>query len=190
MAVIELSAGFIPGYASRIFEAGASNNTGALPAYTTLLHTGCTGGYGPTTMGSGAILYLMKGAIPTNFSTLTNTSSHTSSILCSFNTKLGYPFNIGDFTPTIVTNPTTITTNYRFASASGVATWFWFLQRQLGDAVGDNATWQTIPIQQFYGTVGINGSGCDLNIPDTNIVSGQAYRVYNLRLQLPTSWSY
>lgn len=62
------------------------------------------------------------------------------------------------------------------ATASGTATWFY----------GTN----TNSSQWFVGTVGLTGSGADLELDDVNIVQGKTYGINNLRIQMPTSFTY
>ena len=42
----------------------------------------------------------------------------------------------------------------------------------------------------FIGTVGLTGSGADLELDDVNIVQGKTYGISNLRIQVPTSFTY
>lgn len=81
----------------------------------------------------------------------------------------------GPVTQTMVgtTHTLQIISNLTNASASGTATWF-------AIANYDNSTnsvWGFVT-----GTVGLPGSGADLIIADTNIVSGQQYKIANLTL--------
>ena len=62
------------------------------------------------------------------------------------------------------------------ATRSDVATWFY----------GLNSSSQ----QWFLGTVGLTGSGADLELNDVNIVQGKTYSISNLRIQVPTSFTY
>lgn len=78
-------------------------------------------------------------------------------------------------------NPVIMNTSYVNASASGRATWFWLLVTDTTDP--------TVVLQQVIGTLGTISSGADLEIPNTNIVAGEPYRILNLRLQFPTSWT-
>lgn len=69
---------------------------------------------------------------------------------------------------------TAFSTNAAAATASGVATWF-FIQN------GNN---------MIAGTVGLTGSGADLELDDINIVQGKTYGISNLRIQMPTVFEY
>jgi hypothetical protein len=60
------------------------------------------------------------------------------------------------------------------ATISGTATWFY----GYGNAL------------RFIGTVGLTGSGADLELDDVNIIQGKTYGISNLRFQVPTSFTY
>lgn len=117
---------------------------------------------------------IMKGTIPTDFSTLTDWYSRSTDILLTISK--------GSVAISASQNPITMNSSYISASASGPATWFRFKSGSLG---GTNYLHQ-----QYIGTVGLSGSGADLEIDNTNIVSGNAYRIVNLKIQIPTSWTY
>jgi hypothetical protein len=120
-------------------------------------------------------LKIMKGTIPTDFTGLTTSSSRSEDVL------LSWERNIILSTSSITsTSPTAIiTTPYANATATGTATWFWVFS-----AVHSNI------MNQFFGNVTELGFGGDLEISSTSIVSGQPYRVNNLRLYFPASWTY
>jgi hypothetical protein len=44
--------------------------------------------------------------------------------------------------------------------------------------------------QGMIGTVGLTGSGADLEIADVNIVSGNQYKIVDLKIQFPSVWTY
>lgn len=67
-----------------------------------------------------------------------------------------------------------ISTKAAPATASGIATWF-FIQN--GGIM-------------IAGTVGVTGSGADLELDDVNIVQGKTYGISNLRIQMPNSFTY
>ena len=69
-----------------------------------------------------------------------------------------------------------ISTYSSIATASGNATWFY------GNNSSDGST--------FTGTVGETGSGADLELGNVNIVQGKTYGISNLRIQIPTSFTY
>ena len=70
----------------------------------------------------------------------------------------------------------TLSTFAAAATASGTATWFFISNR-------DNRG-------TFAGTVGLTGSGADLELDDVNIVQGKTYGISNLRIQMPTVFEY
>jgi hypothetical protein len=73
-----------------------------------------------------------------------------------------------------------VTTQYAAASASGVATWFWwYIADSSGSIYG-----------QLLGTVGLAGSGADLIMGDTTIISGSNYRIADLRMTMPATYTY
>ena len=124
----------------------------------------------------GAAIRIMKGVKPTDLSTLTGPTSRASDVLLSFKTTLNAT---GDFTPTVNwVNPVIVNTNYVAADASGAATWFWWI---VADA--------TTTVHQIVGSVGLIGSGADIEIPDVNLVTGNTYRILNLKLGIPTAWN-
>jgi PKD repeat protein len=73
-------------------------------------------------------------------------------------------------------NPVVISTMYIPATATGAATWFvWSVRNNTGTIY-----------QQAIGTVGLSNSTADLKINDTDIVSGNYYRILNIRLSFPS----
>lgn len=116
--------------------------------------------------------------IPSDFSTLTSVTSRAADQLITFGSG---SLTDATFVNTcnVSTNPAVINSLYRAASATGTATWFRWLVY--------NGTYSVV-VHQAIGTVGISGSGADLELPNTNIITGQLYRILNLRIQIPTSW--
>lgn len=180
MSVIEMSPAFAAGYTTRMIGfPNAIVNIGT-PAQAPLFNV-MTGAEA-----SGRTIFgIMKGTVPADFTTLVNTSSRSSDTLVRFGTSnYGGPNpTTSDFGPsTFSGNTATMDTTYIGAIATGVATWFWCYQL---------ASYNTSTIfQQFFGTVGTVGSGADLEIPSTNIVSGDPYRLINFQLRFPTTWTY
>lgn len=175
MATIELSSGFMAGLPNRILRLGenvVTNHNGSLSG---LLMAG-SGNYGSP---NGSIA-IMKGAVPANFSTLTSFAARSADVL------VYYSVNSGHFAPTQATvNPAVISTLYSTAQASGTATWFWWTVRPGYEYDNPNAI-----VNQALGTVGLVGSGADLEMAATNITVGEPYRIMNLRIQFPSSWVY
>lgn len=101
------------------------------------------------------------------------------------------------------TNPCVINTFYKPAIKSGLASWFYIVT--IGGYMNLNtissitefvpatpADYHPHPYvaQQAWGTLGTIGSGADLELANLNVVQDIPYRITNLSLQLPTSWSY
>ena len=129
----------------------------------------------------GAALLWMKGTPPVDFSSIVTVSDRSSDILVRFtNQSGGLDFSLSDLTD----NPAIISTLYENAVASGTATWFWLV---VSSNIGNNAA---ALYHSIFGTIGLTGSGEDLEIEDNVIVSGQPYRTLNFALRFPTSWTY
>lgn len=121
---------------------------------------------------------LMKGAVPTDFTSLTSSTSRASDTLVTWVTSsVGWTFS------NPVTNDTglaEISCPYAVASASGIASWFWWYITQ------PPAT--TNILVQLVGTVGT--SGTDLVIANTTIIAGANYRFQNLKFDIPATYTY
>lgn len=140
-------------------------------------------GYSNTAVG---VIYLMKGSIPTSFTGLTTPNARLTDVLCRFQVGQNVP---GDFiTSQVSVNPAVISTQYVSAVASGVTTWFWWV---VGTTDNSNSIGPAGGIyHQAYGSIGTSGSGADLEMPTVNITAGELYRIRNLRLQFPSTWTY
>jgi len=68
----------------------------------------------------------------------------------------------------------TLSTFAAAAMAGGTATWFFVKNSN----------------NVLAGTVGLTGSGADLELDDVNIVQGKTYGISNLRFQMPTVFEY
>lgn len=130
-----------------------------------------------TLLGNNSVkLTLFSGAIPAQPRLMS---------AANFSSALVFWLPYSENTSEIVTNPYTVTTTYKTAIATGTATWFalaWY-------NATPPATNGTL-IQRIIGTVGTIGSGEDLELVNTNIVTGSQYRVYNFRIALPSSYTY
>lgn len=138
-------------------------------------------------------LQILQGTVPTDFSTLTLESSRSADVLATW-----WLANGGTTTNPIISmtvsyqiTPTaqdanviqfnTVTQN---ATATGTATWFRY------------TNWNTFGnpgagyLVQFIGTVGTIGSGADLEMVSTAITTGSPYKVTNLRISLPYTYTY
>jgi hypothetical protein len=120
----------------------------------------------------------MKGTVPTDFSTLTSLSSRSADTLVTFSG----PNNDFSVSQSNV-NPAVISTVYANATATGTVTWFWFVTKLWWSQTA-------VLIHQVIGTVGLTGSGADLEMGATSIVTGQPYRVLNLRILFPSTWTF
>ena len=126
-------------------------------------------------------IYLMKGVMPSDFSTLTSYSVRSSDVLVT------YDSGTSDIIIPATKNPLVITTNLVTATASGTATWFWWAVRQNNYP---GVLTVTAPIvHQIIGNVGLVGSGSDLEIADVNIIAGFPYRIANLGFRFPATWT-
>lgn len=121
-------------------------------------------------------IHIMKGTPPTNFAGLTSFSVRSADRLVSFlgtDTFAGSGFTNNKFT---------LSTVNKAAVESGTAAWFW----AIGTATPGSST-STI-WQQFIGTVGATGSGADLEISSTDIVTGDIYRATALTIIMPSTF--
>jgi hypothetical protein len=131
---------------------------------------------------SGSNLFVFGGAVP-DFSTLTSTTE----------TKLiTFPMSAANNSWQSLGVPTTGTprAEYLFgacttptaALASGTATWFAICATyNFTGTFSDRAT--------MFGTIGTIGSGADLEMADTNIVSGGTYMSAGVKLSFPYEWT-
>ena len=87
------------------------------------------------------------------------------------------------FTPcTNVNDVTTIITQPAAASASGLATWFWYWTM-------NDPTYSPAVNQSIIGSVGLPGSGADLIVTDTNVVAGLLYKPI-IPIRWPSAWNF
>jgi len=110
-----------------------------------------------------------QGTVPTDFSALTSYNSRISDQLVLMTTDLTDWSSSG--------TSVVLTTNYTTATASGVATWFFWYNNDSG-------------FPALVGTIGALGSGADLELGNTTINSGARYRVNQLALSLPVPYTY
>lgn len=192
MAVIEFSAGLMSGLPQRVIFPtttssavistpinAATNQSYCLPLLPYLFYYSSTA----YPYQSGIIVY--QGAVPTDFASLTLWTSRSSDALITYNNTSASTFSS---TINVTSNPAVINSTFNTAAASGTATWFrWMVA--ISSSVGSLESPNVI-MHQIIGTVGATGSGADLELPSTSIVSGQSYRIQNLRIQFPSSWTY
>ncbi len=126
---------------------------------------------------------IMKGAIPTSFSEIPNDLARYSDCLVDW-----FILNNPDYSSTskiqfeASSNPVKLFTEFEPARLSGTATWFWFISWYDRSAIDTYSS--------FYGTVGLPGSGADLIVGNTNIVQNTQYRISELLINIPSSWTY
>jgi hypothetical protein len=190
MGFISMSPGFVSAQTTNIL----GNNVAGSTAYPGNLYGAADKGmlvYHQQSTGEvGGRFAIMKGAVPTDFSTLTSYSVRMADTLVLFDsTPYTSTSGTNAFAPTQQdVNPMIISTIYINATASGTATWYWWFTTPLS---GSNIWNNTIlPYNQIIGTVGVSGSGADLTLPSVAITSGNPYRIFNYRLQIPASWTF
>jgi hypothetical protein len=184
MAKIEFSAGMMNGLPGRILGKSYNiNGTADYPSKTGLISYNTSYGYEDIVfldLFSGT--KLTKAQIYANRSMTSNSPyglARTNNRLITF---ISNRSESGDFSPSVVSNPSSIATIYKPAIKSGTPTWF---------CLAHGSSSQSVSIGNFIiGDVGITGSGADLEIPDTNILLGEMYRVANLKISFPSFWEY
>jgi len=170
MSTICLSPAFITAALPRVFRGSGST-------------AGDSGIFSPD-VSSKCFIHIMPGIMPTNltYSTFTTTNAIA---LCSFSAA---DLNRSVFN----TNLINIITEYVAATITGTATWFLITvisNPYIG--YGNYALQINSPsIHQLAGTIGLVGSGADLELPSTTITVGQLLRIANLHMALPTSFTY
>ena len=165
------------------FQGGASNNASNVIAKYTTGGAGLFGGGTNALAGdsTGSRLNIYKGTIET-FPSFTNVSSRSADLLVQITLSTAFS-NAGNVTVSGVQY-------YRFtagagpaatATQSGTATWFlMFNNGSSGDLTTRGG---------MLGTVGTAGSGADLIIGSTNIVSGQTYSSSGIIMNWPIIWN-
>lgn len=175
MANIEFSQAFMDLIPVTMIRLGSASSSTSLGVYSQC------GLLAPTTWYHRSAIEVFSGPVPTGWLDSTAMASVLSNNLLiqylgatTNGTELNYGVTLGP----VVRGPTTrINTIYRAATNSGLATWFW-IRTYSG----------TTPLQQIIGTVGLPGSGSDLEMSDTNIVAGRPYRLCDIKITFPSSW--
>jgi hypothetical protein len=113
----------------------------------------------------------MKGTIPTDFSTLTSSSSRSTDNLVSFNI----------FGKASVANANTLRidtgSNYVYPSQSGIASWFWiFVTNDYNTDIGGSF--------QMIGTISTTGGGGDMQFDNTNIQTSSVFKLSNFLISV------
>lgn len=121
------------------------------------------------------VLLIYKGSVP-SFPSFTDISSRASDLLITF--------SLGTLSSSVIA--TTTSNSYRLqlgintvpqaASAAGTATWF-LMRRNVGTSLTSYGA--------MLGTVGVTGSGADLEVADTNITVGPLYSSSGVFLNFP-----
>lgn len=188
MARIEFSDGFATSFAQRIINLNGSSDDFPAPSSSAGILNSC-GQYDV----SKPSLKLFKGSILTrsqmesNRNTLTSGTPFnlalTNDALVTYTTHNGNNSTSDCFVNTVVGQITTINTTYVPASQSGLATWFCLYSVT-------NYTSNGLLNNYIIGTVGLTGSGADIEIPDNNLINGQMYRVTGLKLKFKSFWDF
>jgi hypothetical protein len=125
---------------------------------------------------------ILKGTVPTDFTFATDMLNYTRTAdkLLEWNGDLSfagsYPITLTNYT-----NLVTINLPLTAATGSGTASWFWWTaKKNESHAIG----------LQMLGTIGNVGSGLDIEIPDTNVVTGNSYRMQDVRWAMPSGFTY
>lgn len=126
-----------------------------------------------------SILIIYRGT-PATFPSFTDRSTRSADVLITFTLPTGLGFlDLG-----IVTESARFQIGRHLpnqaASASGTASWF-LLCRSGTTSLTDKGA--------MVGSVGVLGSGSDLEIPDLNIVSGQNYQSAGFFINMPQNWT-
>jgi hypothetical protein len=148
--------------AALIYGGGTGN-----PTYITCATIGAT------------LLNIYKGTIAT-FPAFTTTTSRTADLLMTM--SLGSPavaYNTGTSSNSIRVQVGISNVPGATASASGLATWF-LLNNSVTGTVTDLTGRSAI-----IGTIGTIGSGADMEVYDTNIVSGNSYKSLGFWINFP-----
>lgn len=184
MPAITLSDGFITGNSGLMARMMSLNVTSSDNNILGLL-SGGGGSADPYTRNG--IISIMKGTVPTNFSGLIDYTSRSADVLVQWAVTASgrWPGDTFSASSITTTNPANINTTFVAAVASGTATWFWWITRGNGYYGASNQIFD-----QIIGTVGLPGTGNDLEIPSTSVTSGQLFRLIDLRMQIATSYSY
>ena len=147
-------------------------------AYTLGYGTGLNGGSWNNI--SAVDMRLMKGTVPTDFSGIPNLYSRASDTLVTWN---GSPAS-NLWQDTSDTSISLTYTPLKYATAGGTATWLWWY------SYNSDLPYGALQYSVVF-TVGILGSGADFEIPTTNIVSGNGYKLINgPRLTMATEFNY
>ena len=192
MATIELSAGFVStgavltGLVGRIAHIGGTPGTGTTSTVASYSQSGLLF-LGENYLYSTSNISLYSGTVPTSWIPTPYTTYESNLLVRWFpgnNSGSANQYSTVLGSITVTNNILSISTVYKAATASGTATWL-MISSHRGDYTAGSLN---IPLQQIICTVGT--SGTDVLVNDTSIVAGSYYRISNLQIQLPTSWTY
>ena len=126
---------------------------------------------------------LMKGTVPTDFSTIPQTGSRSSDLLVKWRMSDG-----AGWTSDGVHTWWFQGSDMQYATASGTATWLWWHNYDLNQAHSGSNYY--LGAQAVF-TVGTLGSGSDFELITTTVTAGNGYRLVNgPRLTIQTEWNY
>lgn len=169
MATIEFGPDLKTGFVSRVWE----GNTSPDVSYSAAVPLFSTGATWSGMENIECLLNVYKGTVPSSLDELNLVTSRDVDKLVTFDHYSTSEFlTYSDFD----NNPVTITTVYKAAANTGTATWFRLFNYK---------TTGTEPFSQIVGSIGLVGSGADLQMSTTDIVSGKYYRIVNLRISIP-----
>lgn len=177
MPTIEFSAGLTSGLAQRVSRLGENVNNAGIQ--------NC--GIVPNGLNSynnnNTAIAICTGVRPSS-GLLNYTNTIANALVVFFNNSYGSGFSSPPSTAS--GGNLIINTNYVAATATGTATWIAIMSFRNG--MGGGGT--NLNVQSVYGNIGGIGSGADLEISSNAIVSGQFYKINNLQIQFPSSWTY
>lgn len=134
---------------------------------------------------------IMKGTKPTDFTGFVDSTSYSSDTLVTFYGYQSGGSDLGTLHYTATANPFVMYSDYAEATGTGIATWFWSYTRFGGTSnTGPNFTGTRLVRRAMIGTVGLVDAGEDLEFNDVNIIAGKLYRVINLKIQVPTTYTF
>lgn len=137
----------------------------------------------------GATLTIMKGTRPTSISQLTPSMVASEVNARVTDALLVFESAADHFSPSqVIVNPIIISTIFIPAKATGTAAWFWL--RNFGGSSPQYSGPGGYIGQSVTGTVGLLGSGADLEMADVNILSGDNYRISAMKIEFPSSWEF
>jgi hypothetical protein len=118
-----------------------------------------------------AWLRIMKGTVPTDFSTLTAYTSRSTDVLVNVAIQTGAVTGVSPNIFMVDTGGV-----YTNATGTGTATWFWLCAGNTNNAgIQQSVNWTLM--QQLIGTVSGVGGGGDIELAVTAIVTGAPFKV-------------